>query len=195
MKARFNAVEAANDKAEDEGRDDYEDSSCTKKTFMPTLKIALDLFGDNKLVGGFRRSGIYPHNPMEPHKHPTSYAGNLKNKATASVHDEIRGAINDTVPHDDVTTLVLPKPKDDVELHKSMITYIYKDSTIMIQPLDRLIKELYIPDSVGEIVSCTKNFDKKFVHFDAPPYDGNGTLEQDSCTLVQFLSFTNRIAS
>ena len=28
-----------------------------------------------------------------------------------------------------------------------------------------------------------------------PPCDGNGTLEQDHCTLVQFLSFTNRITS
>ena len=173
VKERHNQVEDENYARQARGEFHLiEDSHCTKKTFTPTLKLCLDKLGDRNLVGGFRRAGIFPFNVMEPHQHCKEYTGNLKNPHFAAIHDEIRDAINDEAPHDEVHTLVLPEPvKKDVPIFKATLTYVYADGNVQQQYLHDVIHQVKLPDSIREKVSFIFVlfffffFSKKFLHF------------------------------
>ena len=154
---RASVIRAKNFDREDAGLfHEIEESECTRHTFTATLKEAMSHMQDKVLVGGYKMCGLFPFNTHKPFDNWEKYPGNLKNKKTAELIDNMKEKIAagvPEVPHEEVYSMKLPTPTKDRPPKYASIVYVYDDETQEHIKVNKCLQKLVVPHTTAEIVS------------------------------------------
>ena len=153
---RASVIRTRNFEREDRGELHLiEDVECNRHTFTAIIKETFEGMDDKICVGGFKRAGLYPYDPHKPLELWDQYPGNLKNKKTADLVDQMKEKIQAGIPevqHEPVYNFKLPSPSKKDPKYCSVI-YVYDDGHQEHVNIKKCLQKLVVPHATAEMVS------------------------------------------